>query len=397
MKFVSSFIFTVLFWPGISSAGSTPRWAFLAVTVAVSFFIYKTTITTSHLLFAIILSWAIVSGLWSQVTPDWMLGCARILIVGGVFLVGCRLNSMRPILIGAALGLLINSIIVIAQVEGWQGIAQVSPPAGLFLNKNLSAEFAVLVFVGLIYERMYLLSLPVLPSIFLIHSRGAYVALASVAVIMAFKRWPRTIAVLIGVSLSGAALYMLIHADLSVVERFSIWQDTLNGYSWFGRGDGQFYATYPDHASRVDTLAQRPDHAHNDLLELGYEFGLGALFIAAFLYSVWRVQMATERAILLAFAVEGLFSFPFYMPATAACFALVAGRLAGAGPSLRDDFYACRTGVRRCVGAFTRFSNGVVSSSGSEQALSPGVPDSERASVPVHSVPASRYADHRID
>ena len=61
----------------------------------------------------------------------------------------------------------------------------------------------------------------------------------------------------------------------------------------------------------------------------------------------WRGQLKTERAIILAFIVEGLFAFPFYIPTTAAVFAIVAGRLSAHGPLLRDDFHACRVALRR--------------------------------------------------
>jgi len=120
----------------------------------------------------------------------------------------------------------------------------------------------------------------------------------------------------------------------------------MDNLTWFGHGWGQFYSTFPQHAVHIDTFLERPEHAHSDAIEIIYELGVGCVFAIAFLWSIGRTALATERAILAAFLVEGLFGFPFYMPATVAVFAIVAGRLAAAGPSLRDDLNACRAAIR---------------------------------------------------
>lgn len=393
MSAVLAFIFSILFWPGIASAATTPRWAFLAIVVPVVLFSVKEIrLTSSHILLALIIAWVSIGFFWSTVSYDWMLGFSRLLIVAGTFLIGAQLQSLRPLLVGASIGLMLNSVLVIAQVYGFHSIQQVVSPAGLFMNKNLLAEFAGLVLVGVVYERIWWAIIPVLPSVILTESRGVYVTLISVVALLVFRKRPTVVVYLLAASIAVFGTYYLSHFDGSVMERLAIWRDTFAGYSWLGRGLGQFYVTYPEYATLVDTLAQRPEHVHNDLLELGYELGVGASMVIAFVVVTWRAALPTERAILLAFGVIGIFSFPFYMPATAAIFALVAGRLARAGASLRNDLDACRMAFRRSCAVSTRFFYSSLSLGERQQTIPPGISDQERASVSLHSIEASRNA-----
>lgn len=410
-----AFILTVLIWPFIAASATTPRWGFLAIVAAASLFFIRIRLTTAHVLFMLMLGYGALSLLWTDVQVEWWANFAKLFIAFAAFLVAAELKSIRGLLIGASLGLTINSAIVYMQVYGWHGLPQVSPPAGLWMNKDMGAEFAALVALGLVYERMWwflpfvlanicqvILPVEIIPiaqSMFsnidwakllgdpinipmtFIYSRGALVSFFLVLLIAVLNRYPRLLVSIGAVIVSSAAVYYLVHFEGSVIERLSIWLDTIDGLSWFGHGLGSYYVTYPDFGHRVDTLYARPEHAHNDLLEFIYEMGIGAVLPVALSVSIWRASLATEKAIFLGFMVESMFSFPLHMPATAACFGIVAGRCAGSGPALRDDINDCRAVLRLGLDAIWKLSRGANAARVGEPIIPARVPDTERAGL----------------
>jgi hypothetical protein len=317
---------------------------------AVQFLLKPARVTLSSILLLVCLAYATLSFLWAPFHYEFLYGYSHLLLLAGAFLVGASIQSLRPVLIGSAVGLGINSLFVCIQLYGWSIVPQVASPAGLFMNKNLLAEFSVLILLGLFYERLWLWIIPVLPCVILTSGRGALVALVA-GLLLALPLWLGWMIAIVGV---GAGIsYSFFATDPSMLQRFDIWMDTLQSLTWFGHGWGQFYITFPQFATHMDTLLQRPEHAHSDILELIYEIGLGIILIVAFVASLWRNKLIPEQAILLGFLVEGLFGFPLYIPTTAVVFAIVAGRLSTAGPSLCADFNAGRDSLRIRMAALT--------------------------------------------
>lgn len=344
---LSGFVFIVLFWPGIASAATTPRWAFLAIVCpATLLFMRSFKITTPHILLLIYLAWATIGLAWSPILEEAGAEWSRLVIFVCLFWIGAELKSLREILIGAALSLVINSAITIAQVYGWQEIPQLGPPGGLFMNKNMGAEITALVLIGVVAHRIWWLIPGLLPSIYYPHSRAAELALVVVAIIWLAQKAPRIALILFAIGLAAFAVDLLISGDSSVVERTNIWLDTISALNWRGHGIGSFYIDYPIIGHRIDVVVARPEHAHNDILEIAFEFGIvGILIATAFIALISRKGALVEKSILIGFAVESFFSFSLHMPATSALFALVAGRLAVARPSIRDDIVACRSAI----------------------------------------------------
>lgn len=383
---LSAFVFVILFWPGIAGAATTPRWAFLAVVVpAVLWFRQIKNITLAHLLLGCFLAWGGVSFFWGTVGYDWALTYAHFLMMAGLFVIAAEMKSVRGMIAGATVAMAVNSAVCYAQIQGWQGLGQLVKPGGLFLNRNVGSETAALLLIALVYKRMWWGIPLVLPSFIMQNNRGATAALIVVAALALLRTRPKILVAVVSVAAAFVSLHYIKYWDGPVDERFSIWFDTIDGYRWLGHGLGQFYGTYPSVATRIDTLAQRPDHAHNDLLELGYELGIGFVFVLAFVRSIWRNSLATEKAVLIAFAVEGMFGFPLYMPTTAAIFAVVAGRLAGAGPSLRDDLYAGRRLLRNWLERISDFCRGGKEHADGRPAVSAGIPHQELGWLPVRS------------
>jgi hypothetical protein len=334
----------VVFWPSISGAGTAPRWALLSVFVPMLIFFVTIEGKNRFLPFilpAAFLAYATVSLAWTPSIYEGLDALWKLYLLAGLFLIGASLDDLRPVWIGAALGIAVNSVFVVAQLFEFADtngflVPRIYGPAGvgagLFLNKNLMAEVAVLVLIGLAFckiDRKYSIPmlLAVLPAALLPHARGPLVALAVAA---AAWLWPRYRATAVLALLAGALVVAVTFGSTPITstsERFNIWRDTFSGLTWFGHGIGSFYQAFPAFAVHNDILAIRTDHAHSDLLEMVFELGAGAVLLAGVLVYALFGRSETERLVLIAFMVEGAFGFPIYCPATAALAALVVGHL----------------------------------------------------------------------
>lgn len=342
-----SFLFGVAFIPGILNAGTAGRWAILALVFALAVIHGRvTTWTSGHIFGALLIAWSALSCLWS---PDgWYAldALAKMVLLAAVFCIGAQLPSLRPVYLGLGLALAVNGVVAVAQVMGWTGIAQISiAPGGLFGNKNYLAEAAGLVLLALLGERLWWLAVAVLPALILPGARGALLGVGVGALML----WPRARyagLLMLLAAFAAAIVATMLGQSPGVAARIAIWRDAIDGLTFRGHGLGSFYTTFPDVAARADLALSRPEHAHNDLLELAYETGaVGVVLAVAFLVaallgtqtsvrSLRKDEGETERAVLVAVLVMACFAFPFHLPVTAALGLLVAGRLCGARASL---------------------------------------------------------------
>jgi len=163
----------------------------------------------------------------------------------------------------------------------------------------------------------------------LAQERGALVALAVAAVLLS----GRTL-LLVG-ALVVVMLLLPEHRDFvdsaSMAQRLAIWSATATHLTFFGHSIGTF-------ASIEQTALPRAlvEHAHNDILEAAFEIGSPGTLVALALASMAVYRAAfTERLVLVALAVEGLFGFPLHEPATVFMGAVVAGHAARGWPVVR--------------------------------------------------------------
>ncbi len=314
---IAAFLVAVAYVPWFADAANTPRWVLLSLLVPAAWRVQ--TWIPAHIAGAVFIALAAASLLWTPVPIEGLQPLWQFILLGAVFCIGVELENMEPIFVGAAWGLSVSSAVALFQHE----------PTGLFLNKNFMAEAAVLVAVGLmVYKRWEMLPM-LMPAIFLPLSRGALLALAVAGVL----RWRaggagiRSTAWLVA-TIFVAFVVLLIEQPngASLGERWVIWSYTANHLSWFGHGLGSFYIDFP--SFQDGGFARRFDHAHNDLLELAYEFGVLAVpLLLVWLAAMW--QHSQVRLVLIAFTVEGCFGFPLFLPVTGALAALVAGHLCG--------------------------------------------------------------------
>jgi DNA (cytosine-5)-methyltransferase 1 len=113
----------------------------------------------------------------------------------------------------------------------------------------------------------------------------------------------------------------------SIGKRLDIWIDTLQGLTWFGRGVGSYEYLFLEKATHADII-ERATFAHNDLLQLAFEFGLMTLIPVYAILKLLKVQDDKHRSALVYFLVVGIFGYPLFSPVTAFMVAIVAGQLA---------------------------------------------------------------------
>ncbi len=321
----------VAFWPGLLSAATVPRWALLAAGLPlVSRLDPRALDPVVAWPMAVLLGWAGLSLCW---TPDFLTGAHELfhlLILTGVALAVANAGGPESSLNGAAWGLAVSAVLSIAQVAGWSPVEQTTPPpAGLFYNRDVLAEFAAPLVVWLLANRRFgFAALCAFPLLFC-QSRVALVAAGAGCLMILPWR-----VLVVGAILALIAMLLLgtlpfgLDKFGSASERWAIWSAALSDLQLFGHGLGSFTTTFP-----------KWDYAHGDFFQAIYELGIGAVGFAALSVVVfWRTPSRPERAVLLAIAVEILVAFPFHLPATGF---LAMALVGGAG---RPGIALCRGG-----------------------------------------------------
>ena len=345
MSAIYAFLVAVVYVPWLSGAAITPRWAVMAVGAAV--------LTTSHVrsprltqadAFGLtFLLYAALSLLWSPVFYDAADELMKIAIMAVIYSVGSRLENLRQVYIGFGLGMAVNSGLLIYERVFY---GQALPHFGLFFNPGSNGEPAAMVMAGLAMSGLWWIVIAVWPSLILSGSRASLLGVFAAILVW---QWPRSRWRTIAILCLGLAAAAVAHKDPGgIFERLNIWQDTMSGLTIFGHGVGSFWQSFPPYATfNIDLI--RPDHAHNDFLELAFEFGIGSVLFAGMLVVLARHAQERERLVLVTFAVIAVFGFPLHLAATAFLFAIVAGHVAGRSPVICRFFPLRRRGIQPSV------------------------------------------------
>jgi len=127
--------------------------------------------------------------------------------------------------------------------------------------------------------------------------------------------------------------------------RLGTWYDAMHGFTVLGRGLGSFIVEFPRFQQYSSPLSLRWENAHNDIVQILFELGIGGfVLIALFAIRLAQAERRPEFYALVVFLVEGLFGFPLYQPVTGGLAAVCAGCIFGHGYSLR--FELDRFGLR---------------------------------------------------
>ena len=284
----------------------------------------KIELTEIHIIGLIFLIYASLSWLWY---PHGTLDLLRLFALASVFIWGYTLKNLKNVVIGLSVGLSVSAIIAIFQYFGYSVVFQATPkPSGLFVNQNVFSEITGMILLLLVIYKMWWFLPTTVPGL-LVSSRATVIGLGFTFVIWV---WSKSKSFAILIILMALLAFILItdfeHFD-SVYERFDIWQDTISGFTLFGHGVGSFIYDYPTYAIHHDIMTTRPFEAHNDILQLIFEFGIGAIPLILMVGILLKTN-DIHKYPLIFFVIVGQLGFPLHMPVTAFMAAIVAGYLA---------------------------------------------------------------------
>ncbi len=335
--------------PGWIGAIIPTAWIALFIIVPCLLFRYKIEITLAHILGSLFLLYAGLSLIWTSNFNIAFFEYCKLLVLAGVF---CISFNLKRVYQGLAIGLGVSAVIGLAQwLWDWDGVFKLYPnaPVGLFINPDLFCEFSAVMFLALLVSRLWLW-LPVsLPGLLLVHSRAAILGL-TVGLGMWGWRKSKILVLLIGVICIGV-FYFKVNAFNSSYDRLVIWIDTFQGLTLFGHGVGSFDLLYPLY-STIDTSIARPMNAHNDLLQLIFDLGIGVIPLLVMIGLLLNARDHTEihgsKIVFVAIATISFFSFPLHVPYLAFIWLLVAGNLAR--NSVSNGFFSWYFGSSILVG-----------------------------------------------
>jgi len=313
--------------PGIFGASISTGWLFLFLVVPFLLLFCEIKLGLGF----IFIIYAALSLSWTEILNIAWFHFLQLVVLGCVFIIGQNLTEkqLQIIFKGLALGLGISAVVTIAQKLGYNlGIYSIGYlPAGLFINPNILSEVSALILVSLIVFKLWWWIPVTLPGLILVQSRAAFVALGMGLLITAWK-YNKYLAfgLIILVGLMGSYFYWGRFSLVSFQERIDIWKDTIQGFKFFGNGVGSYEALFPYYATHVNTEIARPRYAHNDLLNLIFEFGVASFLFLMVLFNAFRSNKP-ETAILFTVCIISLFTYPLHIPTPAFIAFLVAGYL----------------------------------------------------------------------
>lgn len=311
-----SFFLSICYVPFFYGGSTNVRWIYLALTTPLLVLLSKLNkFTILHLTGLLFFTWSIVTVLWSFNQYDSIDRLIQLLILTQVFVLGSRLESLKEIFAGLALGLGFSSL----------AVYYLNIPGGLYVNPNMLGDVAILTVIGLIVYKLWWFIPLVLPNVF-IGSRGVLLAGLTTLIMWVWSK-SKFLAVSLTVPIFIASFlsYKFNIRLGSVVERFDLWKDSLNGMSVIGQGIGSYHSAYPFFANLLDTFKYRAIYAHNDLLQIFFELGIVGGIIAIVFIGLLMKEKCNEKYIICCFITLSLFSFPFHMPVSAFVLAIVAG------------------------------------------------------------------------
>jgi len=303
----TAFLISVAFWPGISGAATSPRWAVAAVSLG--YLDWRLLPFVAFCFFAVdfdsAVHWAIVSAAFC-----WGLNVSACERSG-------RDDAVRRVVQAFAAGIFGSGCIAICQAGfGLSEIPQLAIPGGLFLNKNFMGEAACLTLIASLQYRLWLPALICVPALILSTSRASWIgAILSICFILPW-RWAAGLLFLAAIMLCAGYLAGFETSPATLLQRLSLWHDAIQNFHWLGSG-----------AYDYSTIQYREPNLHNDWLQLIYEFGIVGLIPLIVVFMAGGNGLPFAVALL----VIGSFGFPLQMPATAWFAAFMLGHFVGCG------------------------------------------------------------------
>ena len=304
--------------PGLTGAYIATQWPLLSLLMPFAL-LRRGPYTAAHTAGLLFVVYAAVRAAYSPIPYFSVMGLWLVFITGLCMWFGTTLKDVRGLYAGLAIGGAVSSFIAVLQHFGFTGIPVVSNmPAGLYVNSVQQGTVLALIIVALASERMWFLTLPLLPGMWLAHSRGGWLALAvGLAACYVRRIW------VFGIVAVAGAFYLLSPLGMTDADRLFIWRSVWDNSTLFGWGPGVLYSILLSHAG----VPFFPEYAHNDALQLVFEYGIGAAIpIGIIGYALYRSDIK-EWPVVVAFVTAGCYSMPLFMPVTAFLAFVAVGRI----------------------------------------------------------------------
>lgn len=330
---IVSFFLAVCYVPYWASAATAPRWAFLSLALPALMVVRDIVVP-----WAVLVIVGVLFGLiWLSPNPyeaGYVFWLYLLYILA--FFIGRDLPDLKQVFVGLALGLWVNSAVVIGQyfrIFDDMIFRGGSNYAALYGNYIPAGEAAAMVVIALVALRVWWPIVGVLPTL-LAGARGPAVALGIAAVCLAWTYSRRLTALAVASAGAVVTVLVLLHPDplAGFEERLNVWRDLIPQLTVLGHGLGSFAIDFPAYQNHTNALQVRFEYPHNDPLNLAYELGVaGVVLWLVLLLRVVRAGPCAERYALVVFLAAGMLAFPMYMPVTGFLAALCAGRLYRSG------------------------------------------------------------------
>jgi hypothetical protein len=253
---------------------------------------------------------------------DGVWGLWLICIMGLSFWLGSTSGDLRGLYRGLAIGGTVSSVVGVLQHFGYPVVLRVSEnPAGLYVNSVVQGMVLALLVVALVSERMWLWVPLLLPGLLLSGSRGAWLALA-IGLLSVYVRRAWVFGLL---GVAGLALILHVQPMSSDETRLLIWNGALHFLTPWGWGPGSMFSWLLPYR---DTLIT-PEYAHNDAIQLVFEYGVAAILPLGIFGFVLAQTKAREWPVFVAFIALGCYSMPLWTPIASFLACVVAGRIVG--------------------------------------------------------------------
>lgn len=319
-------VLPVCFIPGTIGATIPTQWIVLSVVLPLAMW-RSAVLTLEHACGALFLLWAAFSVAWSPNPMFAVYGLWQVSILALAFWLGSTMVSLSSLWRGLAIGLGLSSAVAVAQAIGFDRLAayDASRPAGLLFNPAVQGAMIALVAVALVAERSWFYIVPMLPGLWLAHSRGAILVLC--VGLLARLHWIAAA----GALLIAAAMAAVLHAP-SDVERLQVWSVAAGHLALMGYGPGSFMQLVYQTA---DGVVLYPEHVHNDYLQFVFEYGIGSLPLFMVLIAALQRTNDPHWPVFFAFCTLGLFWFAFYSQPLAFVGGVLAGHLVRSADGVR--------------------------------------------------------------
>jgi hypothetical protein len=317
-----AFLIPIAYIPGITGAAIATGWSVLSCVLPVitwregakqSSPVFILCGMTFFLYACWSLDW--VDNPWTGLSTIWQYA-----ILAGVFYAGTQLADLRKVTIGLAIGFGVSSVVSIAQALGLDWIIEYVPcrPSGLTFNPEILGEGCALTILLCLSYRFWWLVTLLAPGLVLSQSRAAILALA-VGLTLQYCR-PQRGSLWAACPMTWVALAQHDTADDF---RWLVWRVLYHFLNFWGHGAGSIEAVLIHFKGNY----YAPAYAHNEFLDLTYQYGVGAIPAIAILLLPATSIRSSAWPCYVGFLICSLFSFPLHCPPLAFTGLLVAGHL----------------------------------------------------------------------